>query len=57
MAFSTLVKLLGDEKIIIFLRRSVVAPEHVKGYIYIEAFKQTHVKAAIGKQLQLDTDP
>jgi transcription elongation factor SPT5 len=29
----------------------VVAPEHVKGYIYIEAFKQTHVKAAIGKKL------
>lgn len=29
------------------LIRSVVAPEHVKGYIYIEAFKQTHVKAAI----------
>jgi hypothetical protein len=28
----------------------VVAPEHVKGYIYIEAFKQTHVKAAIGKK-------
>ncbi len=27
--------------------RSVVVPEHVKGYIYIEAFKQTHVKAAI----------
>ena len=27
--------------------RSVVAPEHVKGYIYVEAFKQTHVKAAI----------
>jgi len=27
--------------------RSVVAPEHVKGYIYIEAFKQTHVKQAI----------
>ena len=29
------------------LIRSVVAPEHVKGYIYVEAFKQTHVKAAI----------
>ena len=27
--------------------RSVVVPEHVKGYIYIEAFKQTHVKQAI----------
>ena len=27
--------------------RSVVAPEHVKGYVYIEAFKQTHVKAVI----------
>merc|ERR1719234_626692 len=27
--------------------RSVVAPEHVKGYIYVEAFKQTHVKQAI----------
>merc|ERR1719221_1811508 len=27
--------------------RSVVAPEHVKGYIYVEAFKQSHVKAAI----------
>ncbi|OQR73724.1 transcription elongation factor SPT5-like, partial [Tropilaelaps mercedesae] len=27
--------------------RSVVAPENVKGYVYIEAFKQTHVKAAI----------
>lgn len=27
--------------------KSVVAPEHVKGYIYIEAYKQTHVKAAI----------
>ena len=25
----------------------MVAPEHVKGYIYVEAFKQTHVKAAI----------
>ena len=24
-----------------------MAPEHVKGYIYVEAFKQTHVKAAI----------
>ncbi|MBN3319107.1 SPT5H factor, partial [Atractosteus spatula] len=27
--------------------KSVVAPEHVKGYIYIEAYKQTHVKSAI----------
>ena len=27
--------------------RSVVAPEGVKGYIYIEAFKHTHIKAAI----------
>ena len=27
--------------------RSVVAPEGVKGYIYVEAFKQSHVKAAI----------
>lgn len=27
--------------------RSVVAPEHVKGMIYIEAFKQTHVKTLI----------
>ena len=27
--------------------RSVVSPEHLKGYIYIEAFKQTHVKHAI----------
>ena len=26
---------------------SVVAPEHVKGYIYVEAYKQTHVKQAI----------
>ena len=25
----------------------MVAPEHVKGYIYVEAFKQSHVKAAI----------
>jgi len=25
----------------------VVAPEHVKGYIYVEAYKQTHVKQAI----------
>lgn len=24
-----------------------MAPEHVKGYIYIEAFKQTHVKQVI----------
>ncbi len=27
--------------------RSVVCPEHVKGLIYIEAFKQTHVKQVI----------
>ena len=27
--------------------KSVVVPEHVKGYIYIEAYKQSHVKAAI----------
>jgi len=27
--------------------RSIVVPEHVKGYIYVEAFKQTHVKQAI----------
>lgn len=27
--------------------KSVVAPEHVKGYIYVEAYKQTHVKQAI----------
>ncbi|KAM3957705.1 transcription elongation factor subunit Spt5 [Aphomia sociella] len=27
--------------------KSVVAPEGVKGYIYIEAYKQTHVKAII----------
>ena len=27
--------------------RSIVVPEHVKGYIYIEAFKQTHVKQCI----------
>ena len=27
--------------------RSVVAPENVKGYIYVEAFKQSHVKTAI----------
>ncbi|KAG8193552.1 hypothetical protein JTE90_003761 [Oedothorax gibbosus] len=27
--------------------KSVVAPEGVKGYIYIEAYKQTHVKQAI----------
>jgi len=24
--------------------RTVIAPEGIKGYIYIEAFKQTHVK-------------
>lgn len=29
--------------------KSVVAPEGVKGYIYIEAYKQPHVKAAIEK--------
>lgn len=29
--------------------KSVVAPEGVKGYIYIEAYKQTHVKAIIDK--------
>lgn len=27
--------------------KSVVAPEGVKGYIYIESYKQTHVKSAI----------
>lgn len=27
--------------------KSVVAPEGVKGYIYIEAYKQAHVKTAI----------
>lgn len=27
--------------------KSVVAPEGVKGYVYMEAYKQTHVKAAI----------
>lgn len=27
--------------------KSVVAPEGVKGYIYIEAYKQPHVKATI----------
>lgn len=27
--------------------KSVIAPEGVKGYIYVEAYKQTHVKAAI----------
>jgi transcription elongation factor SPT5 len=27
--------------------KSVVAPEGAKGYIYIEAFKQTHVKQLI----------
>ncbi|EPQ12052.1 Transcription elongation factor SPT5 [Myotis brandtii] len=27
--------------------KSVVAPEHVKGYIYVEAYKQTHMKQAI----------
>jgi len=29
------------------LIRSVVVPEHLKGYIYVEAFKQSHVKQAI----------
>lgn len=29
------------------LIKSVVAPEGIKGYVYIEAFKQTHVKQAI----------
>ena len=29
------------------LIRSVVAPEGVKGYIYVEAYKQSHVKQAI----------
>lgn len=24
-----------------------MAPDHVKGYIYVEAYKQTHVKSAI----------
>nr|XP_037877730.1 transcription elongation factor SPT5 isoform X2 [Bombyx mori] len=32
-----------------FLIKSVVAPEGVKGYVYIEAFKQTHVKNIIDK--------
>ncbi|CAL8108608.1 unnamed protein product [Orchesella dallaii] len=27
--------------------KSVIAPEGIKGYVYIEAFKQTHVKNAI----------
>lgn len=27
--------------------KSVIAPEGVKGYIYIESYKQTHVKTAI----------
>jgi transcription elongation factor SPT5 len=27
--------------------KSVIAPEGVKGYIYIESFKQTHVKQTI----------
>lgn len=27
--------------------KSVIAPEGVKGYVYIEAYKQTHTKAAI----------
>jgi len=29
--------------------KSVVAPEGVKGYIYVEAYKQTHTKAAIAQ--------
>ena len=33
--------------------RSIVAPEHVRGYIYIEAFKQTHVKDAIAGNYNL----
>ncbi|NWV12565.1 SPT5H factor, partial [Ptilonorhynchus violaceus] len=27
--------------------KAVVAPEHVRGYLYVEAYKQTHVKQAI----------
>jgi len=27
--------------------KSIVSPESVKGYIYIESYKQTHVKSAI----------
>lgn len=27
--------------------KSIVSPEGVKGYIYIESYKQTHVKSAI----------
>ena len=27
--------------------KSVVAPEGVKGYVYIEAYKQTHVKQCL----------
>ena len=30
-----------------YFLRSVVVPEHLKGYIYVEAFKQAHVKQAI----------
>lgn len=33
--------------------KSVVAPEGVKGYIYIEAYKQPHVKAAIANVTNL----
>jgi len=33
-----------DEPLLI---KSVIAPEGIKGYIYIEAYKQTHVKQAI----------
>ena len=39
-----ILKFLLDEPLQI---KSVVAPEGVKGYIYIEAYKQPHVKAAI----------
>ena len=36
--------------------RSIVVPEHVRGYIYIEAFKQTHVKEAIaGEFINVNT--
>lgn len=27
--------------------KSVICPDNVKGYIYIEAYKKTHVKSAI----------
>lgn len=39
IAYST-----SDDPLLI---KSVMAPEGIKGYIYIEAFKQTHVKQAI----------